>query len=289
MPAPLIDPMLAPWLGVWLFDADASEYGAQPPPSDAAYTLTAGTGGVRFHVQWRLGAEPWQEVAFVVPLGVAPQPVVGPTGATSPAETASTSPAETAAVWGELTDDALSTFVQQGGVVTHSARRTLERGASSEDDVMCVVQRSPDATGAVVETIGRYRRSRVKQVMCYRRDLKMRKGKIAAQVAHASMAALLRRDVGDESQIVIETDGALGWWLRRGFAKVVLSVEDEASLLAVRDAAAAEGLPHALITDSGRTEFGGVPTRTTVAVGPAPVAWIDRITGHDGLVATKLA
>ncbi len=270
MRTPLVDPMLAPWLGVWLFDPDASDYGDQPPPSDAAYTLTAGEGGVRFHVQWRLGDAPWQSIAYVVPLGVATQE-------------------GDAAVRGELTDDALSTFVTQGGVVTHSARRTLEPGATPEQDVMCVVQRGPGPTGAVVETTGRYRRARVKQVMCYRRDLKMRKGKIAAQCAHASMAALLRLDVGDEERIVIETPGAIGWWLRRGFAKVVLSVDDEESLLAVRDAAAAEGLPHALITDSGRTEFGGVPTRTTVAVGPAPVAWIDRITGREGLVATKLA
>ena len=49
------------------------------------------------------------------------------------------------------------------------------------------------------------------------------------------------------------------------------------------------GLPTALITDGGRTEFHGVPTHTTVAIGPARADQIDQITGPDGAVVTKLA
>ncbi len=134
-----------------------------------------------------------------------------------------------------------------------------------------------------------WRRSRVKQVICYRRDLKMRKGKIAAQCAHASMAVFVRRDAGHPSQLQVALSGVESWWTRGPFAKVVLSVADEDALLEVDELARARHLPSAVITDSGRTEFGGVPTRTTVAIGPAPVAWIDAITGVDGLVETKLA
>ena len=73
------------------------------------------------------------------------------------------------------------------------------------------------------------------------------------------------------------------------FTKVVLSVASEADLLTIHQTAQEHGVPTALITDSGRTEFGGVPTRTTVAVGPAPAVLIDPITGRAGVVPTKLA
>ena len=117
----------------------------------------------------------------------------------------------------------------------------------------------------------------------------MRKGKIAAQCAHASMAVLTRRDQGAGLALTVPLTGPEAWWVRGPFAKVVLSVEDEQALETVAREAEERGLPVALITGSGRTEFGGVPTRTTVAVGPAPVSWVDEVTGVDGVVATKLA
>lgn len=134
----------------------------------------------------------------------------------------------------------------------------------------------------------------VKQVLVYRRDLKMRKGKIAAQCAHASLAVFLRRQVqvegvDPEQVLVIPMDPAMAQWVHRGSAKVCLSVDDEAALLEVHRLAEAAGLPCALIRDAGKTEFGGVPTYTAVAVGPAPVEAIDPITGPEGAVTTKLA
>ncbi len=132
-------------------------------------------------------------------------------------------------------------------------------------------------------------RSQVKQVLVYRRDLKMRKGKIAAQCAHASIAVFTRNDHGPVGQLVSPLDGPMAWWVRRSMAKIVLSVEGEPELRAIHAAAKARGLPTALIRDAGKTEFKGVPTLTTVAVGPAVVQEIDPITGKEGLVATKLA
>jgi PTH2 family peptidyl-tRNA hydrolase len=132
--------------------------------------------------------------------------------------------------------------------------------------------------------------SAIKQVLLYRRDLKMRKGKIAAQCAHASLKVLLDQATDDgDDRITIQMDPSMAAWVRGSFTKIVLSVESEAELLAAHAAAIALGLPTSLITDSGRTEFGGVPTRTTVAIGPAPSEEIDPITGRDGLVGTKLA
>lgn len=142
----------------------------------------------------------------------------------------------------------------------------------------------------------------VKQVILYRRDLKMRKGKIAAQCAHASLAVFLQRQI-EPARVVVHVDGArvddetwvvpldpaMATWVRSRFTKVVLSVEDEAALLAAHQLAEAAGLPCALVRDAGRTEFHGVPTYTTCAIGPAAVEAIDRISGPGGEVATKLA
>lgn len=134
-----------------------------------------------------------------------------------------------------------------------------------------------------------YRRSAPKQVMIYRRDLKMRKGKIAAQCAHGAMAVFFRRDQSGFGDLVIPLDGPMEIWSRSGFAKIVLSCDDEAALLEIEQLAKRAGLPVAVITDSGRTEFHGVPTRTVVAIGPAAVGEIDAITGRDGAVVCKLA
>lgn len=132
----------------------------------------------------------------------------------------------------------------------------------------------------------------IKQVIVYRRDLKMRKGKIAAQVAHASMRVLLKLatfDPGAPETLTIAMPPAMTRWVHGRFTKVVLSVEDEDALLKVYEEALARALPCALITDSGKTEFNGRPTRTTVAVGPAYADEIDAVTGKSGVVPTKLA
>ena len=62
-----------------------------------------------------------------------------------------------------------------------------------------------------------------------------------------------------------------------------------ADRLRLRDLAAQAGLPHALITDSGQTEFHGVPTHTVLAIGPARRSQTDPLCGPGGAVACRLA
>ena len=69
-------------------------------------------------------------------------------------------------------------------------------------------------------------------------------------------------------------------WFERGFAKVCVRARSEAELMEIYERAQRAGLEVHLITDSGRTEFHGVPTRTCLAVGPAEASAIDAITGH---------
>lgn len=147
--------------------------------------------------------------------------------------------------------------------------------------------RQPD--GSWQSAQARWVRTRVKQVLLYRRDLKMRKGKIAAQCAHASIAVFTRHDTGPSDRLEVPLDGPMAWWTRRSMAKIVLSVDDLSTLEAAHKAAQVRGLPTSIITDAGRTEFKGVPTRTALAIGPAEVGEIDEITGPAGLVQAKLA
>jgi len=103
---------------------------------------------------------------------------------------------------------------------------------------------------------------------------KVRAGKLIAQGAHASMAFLAAIYRG-EAAATPEMDA----WLRERFTKVCLGVGGEAELDAVYEAAKAAGLPVHLIIDSGQTEFGGVPTKTALAIGPDRKSRIDPVTG----------
>ncbi len=109
----------------------------------------------------------------------------------------------------------------------------------------------------------------MKQVLVLRNDLNMRKGKMVSQGAHASVAAVL--DFIDDPRVVE--------WLANSFKKICVRADSEEELINVYAAAVAAGLPCSFITDSGHTEFHGVPTATSCAVGPASDEECDLITG----------
>jgi PTH2 family peptidyl-tRNA hydrolase len=106
--------------------------------------------------------------------------------------------------------------------------------------------------------------SEPKQIIVMRTDLNMRKGKMIAQGAHASLKVLLDNDDKCKTMDWL----ARGAWLDGSFTKVCVRVGSEEELLEIRDTAIASGLHVALITDAGRTEFNGVPTNTCIAIGP---------------------
>ncbi|WP_198683832.1 aminoacyl-tRNA hydrolase [Peristeroidobacter agariperforans] len=112
-----------------------------------------------------------------------------------------------------------------------------------------------------------------------RKDLNMRKGKMVAQGAHASMRAILQLGHAEQGSFVIPLDARIEPWLLGRFKKICVSVNSEEELLALHDAARAAGLISALIQDAGLTEFGNVPTYTSVAIGPDREDRVDAITG----------
>ena len=133
---------------------------------------------------------------------------------------------------------------------------------------------------------------RSKMMIVMRRDLKMRKGKIAAQAGHAAIEAILMalHKEGRCADIISASDGMclaengkpetpLSEWFSYGCAKICVYVDSEEELMAVAAKAEAKGVLTAVITDAGMTEFHGVPTKTCLALEPLPSDIADEITG----------
>ena len=111
-----------------------------------------------------------------------------------------------------------------------------------------------------------------KQVILVCNNLKLPKGKLAAQVSHASVEAVLRT-----SDIVVSS------WRREGMKKVVLKVVDKSELFKYIQPAKDKGLPTSVITDAGRTVI--VPgTVTCGAIGPWDEDVIEELTGELSLL-----
>lgn len=131
-----------------------------------------------------------------------------------------------------------------------------------------------------------------KQVIVVRRDLKMRKGKIAAQAGHACVEATLialakegrLNDVRVEDGWVTLADAGrettpLSEWFSCGVAKICVYVDSEEALLDLAKRGKEAGFEAALIQDAGHTEFHGEPTYTCLAFEPLYPEQIDPITG----------
>jgi PTH2 family peptidyl-tRNA hydrolase len=111
---------------------------------------------------------------------------------------------------------------------------------------------------------------RYKQVLVFRSDLKLSKGKVAAQAGHAAVAA------AEEARKKHQT-----WWrawITEGQCKIAVKVKSEKELLELERKAKELELPCALIVDRGLTE---IPpgTITCLGIGPAPAEKVDKITG----------
>jgi PTH2 family peptidyl-tRNA hydrolase len=109
-----------------------------------------------------------------------------------------------------------------------------------------------------------------KQVIVMRTDLKMGKGKIAAQASHAAVSAAEEARKHHREW--------LNAWLDEGQRKVVVKVGNEADLLQLKEQAGRMRLPCALVYDRGLTQL-PPDTLTCLSIGPAPSERVDKITG----------
>lgn len=108
----------------------------------------------------------------------------------------------------------------------------------------------------------------------------LRRGKELAQASHASNAFMSRR-LREFGYIKMdELSPEIQQWLNGGVAKICLKVDSEEEMREIFDKAKEKGLECHMITDSGKTEFGGVPTITSLSIGPNYKDDIDPITNH---------
>ena len=108
----------------------------------------------------------------------------------------------------------------------------------------------------------------LKQIIVIRTDLKMQKGKLSAQSAHASVEAL--------EKTRIKFPKWVKEWRETGMQKIVLKVSSEKELLELFESVKKE-IPTALIRDAGRTQIPS-GSKTCIGIGPAPENLIDKYT-----------
>ncbi len=111
-----------------------------------------------------------------------------------------------------------------------------------------------------------------KQVIAVRTDLKMSPGKLAVQVAHASVDAALRSFKNERWR------EWLNEWVSQGMKKVVVRGGGEEDLLRIYNECVKRDIPCSIVRDAGRTEL-EPGALTAIGVGPAPSLLVDEVTG----------
>ena len=129
----------------------------------------------------------------------------------------------------------------------------------------------------IVEVLDKITRRRFmyKQVILVREDLHLPKGKMAAQVAHASVGALMKSEEKGKKEMIWK-------WKNEGMKKVVLRVKDLEELKEYRNRAEEKGLVSVMITDAGLTVI-KKGTTTCLGIGPDEEKKIDEVTGNLGV------
>ncbi|AAR39098.1 NEQ244 [Nanoarchaeum equitans Kin4-M] len=110
----------------------------------------------------------------------------------------------------------------------------------------------------------------VKQVIVCRK-LDIGKGKLCAQVAHASLDAALK--------VYRNNKELFDRWYREGAKKVVLKVNSLEELLDIAKKAMEKGIVVSIIRDAGKTQV-SPGTIICIALGPDEDEKIDQITGN---------
>ena len=156
----------------------------------------------------------------------------------------------------------LRTFTRSAAAVTSSSSASSSSSSSPTSD-------SGDANSTPFTANDL--RGEVKMVLVVRQDLKMGKGKAAAQCAHAA--------VGAYKKASRHQPAVLKKWERDGQAKITLKADTEEVLTELELVAKSQKLITSLIFDAGRTQI-AAGSMTVLAVGPGPADVIDSVTGH---------
>ncbi|CAH0548901.1 unnamed protein product [Brassicogethes aeneus] len=108
-------------------------------------------------------------------------------------------------------------------------------------------------------------------IMGVRNDLKMQKGKVAAQCGHAAVAAY--------AKALKQKPKVLKNWLRYGSTKIAVRLDSEEELINLDKIARQNDVLSSIVRDAGHTQV-APGSKTVIAIGPAPKSVLDSITGH---------
>lgn len=126
---------------------------------------------------------------------------------------------------------------------------------------------------------------KTKMVIVMRKDLNMRKGKMIAQGAHASLGIFSNLFDQFSSKIYLhhyhlDVSPVMHDWLQDSYRKICVGCNSAEELLEIKRKAVEANIPCVVIEDNGLTEFKGVKTMTCLTLGPGYDDEIDKITGH---------
>ncbi|XAR52085.1 Aminoacyl-tRNA hydrolase [Bertholletia excelsa] len=113
-----------------------------------------------------------------------------------------------------------------------------------------------------------------KMVLVVRNDLKMGKGKIAAQCSHATL--------GLYKKLLHRAPKALNRWEMCGQVKVVVKIENEEDMLVLQERAKSLNMPTHITIDAGRTQI--APNSRTVMAVLGPADMVDDVTGSSAVM-----
>lgn len=116
----------------------------------------------------------------------------------------------------------------------------------------------------------------VKMVLVVRQDLKMGKGKAAAQCSHATLA--LYKKITNPTSPAFNPEMVQRWEYGNGQAKITLQVPNQEEMDMLFAQALSLGVNAYIVHDAGRTQI-AAGSATVLGLGPAPKAVLDEITG----------
>mmetsp|Transcript_20002 Transcript_20002/g.31770 ORF Transcript_20002/g.31770 Transcript_20002/m.31770 type:complete len:180 (+) Transcript_20002:52-591(+) len=111
-----------------------------------------------------------------------------------------------------------------------------------------------------------------KLILCARNDLKMGKGKLAAQCCHATLGVVKKIET-EKDELLLQI------WRNYGQPKIVTKVDSLSQLKEIRQNAGKANVPTYTVCDAGKTQIPS-GSYTVLAVGPAPDSVLDGITSH---------
>lgn len=116
----------------------------------------------------------------------------------------------------------------------------------------------------------------VRMTLIVRQDLKMTKGKAAAQCAHATLA--LYKKMSNSASEAYNSDMLKRWEYGNGQAKITLQTPDQESMDILFAQALLLNVNAYIVHDAGRTQI-AAGSATVLGLGPAPKKVLDEITG----------